>query len=66
METNVKAMSIEQLKAIAYDQIELAEKCRANILTIQMEIKARENPTMPAPAHGDKPTDPPAPPLEVK
>ena len=43
METNVKAMSIEQLKAIAYDQIELAEKCRANILMVQMELKQREN-----------------------
>jgi hypothetical protein len=42
METNIKEMTIDQLKAIAYDQIELAEKCRANILTIQMEIKARE------------------------
>ena len=42
METNIKAMTIEQLKAIAYDQIELAEKCRANILTIQMEIKERD------------------------
>lgn len=55
METNIKAMSIEQLKAIAYDQIELAEKCRANILTIQMEIKERE-----------KIADVPPPPLEVK
>lgn len=63
METNVKAMSIEQLKAIAYDQIELAEKCRANILTIQMEIKEREKITMPAPTHGDQP---PTPPIEVK
>lgn len=42
METNIKEMTIDQLKAIAYDQIELAEKCRANILTIQMELKARE------------------------
>jgi len=63
METNIKAMTIEQLKAIAYDQIELAEKCRANILTIQMEIKEREKITMPAPAPGDP--VPPAP-LEVK
>ena len=64
METNIKAMSIEQLKAIAYDQIELAEKCRANILTIQMEIKEREKITIPAPAPGDP--VPPTPPLEVK
>jgi len=63
METNIKAMTIEQLKAIAYDQIELAEKCRANILTIQMEIKEREKITIPAPAPGDP--VPPAP-LEVK
>lgn len=64
METNIKAMTIEQLKAIAYDQIELAEKCRANILTIQMEIKEREKITMPTPTPGDP--VPPTPPLEVK
>jgi len=60
METqvNIKAMTTEQLKAIAYDQIELAEKCRANILTVQAELKARENVAPVSP--------PPEPPLEVK
>ena len=41
MENNIKEMSTDRLKAIAYDQIELAEKCRANIQAIQAEIQAR-------------------------
>lgn len=61
---NIKEMTIEQLKAIAYDQIELAERCRANISMIQAEIKEREKITMPTPKPGD--SVPPPAPLEVK
>lgn len=48
MDLDIKAMTVEQLKALAYDQIEQAEKCRVNIQVLQTEIQSRVNRAIPA------------------
>jgi hypothetical protein len=41
MNVDIKAMTVEQLKALAYDQISTAEQCRVNIQMLQTEIVSR-------------------------
>lgn len=48
MAIDIKEMTIDQLKAMAYDQIATAEQCRVNIQALQAEIQSRSNRAMPA------------------